>query len=332
MNDPHYTITPPGCRGEDYGREILVKLHEVAKIAERIGASAVGCTGDWFHRKGKVTFREACALLRVLASWRETKGLDVIGILGNHDIPGHSLGGLDTRAVGSLVHSGTVQLLDYDPYWCGPKGSRFYVTGSSYRHRADASDEGRLAAYGHPPPDKKAVHVHLCHGALIQKGTFFEDYTRADELVELLYENDVCPDILVCGHMHFDEGIKTYYPGGKRVVVCRVGSIGRVSSDDIRRHPRVLVLSVNKTGWGAESFRLKSSRKDLVGAQEKEKRQTESDKNRAHHIEEFVRSFRIEADHWETKDHDRLLAKITSSLGHGEDVLNMAQDAVSKHS
>ncbi len=327
FNDLHFSHHPPECRADSYSYEILDKLHEVARIALKLKVSVIGCSGDWFHRKGRVSFREANDLLTVLRGWRD-KGFDVVGILGNHDIAGHSLDSLDNRAVGSLVHSRTLHLLDHEPYSVGG----VHVTGTSYFHGCDSDDESRLRMYGAVRPGELAegiCHVHVAHGTLLQRGEFFEDYTTAPELIELLHEHDRLPDVIVCGHLHFPEGVRLYdhpgKPGRNRVAVCRVGSLARVASDDFDRRPKVLLIAVERNKFLCREIPVGGEVKR--GGDPGDHRDPCEQEER---IQEFVRVLREEADSFALADHGSLLREIASRMGHDDEVLGVAMDAVER--
>lgn len=320
FNDPHYTRHPPERRGDNYPYEILDKFHEVARIAEKLGAETIACTGDWFHRKGKVTFREANDLLSILSGWKQKKGLTTVGILGNHDIAGHSLDSFDNRAVGSMVRSGALHLLDHEPY----ELEDMIISGTSYFHGCDADDDARAHMYGFKygsmnRSDK--VIVHLAHGTLLQKGSFFGDYTVAKDLIDLLHEHERLPDIIVCGHLHFSEGIKLYpRPGDpkRKVAVCRVGSLGRVSVDDFKRQPAALIVAVKDGKFVLREFPV-GEPIEIAKHEPSEK-----DDEYQERIENFVSSLRAEADSWSVADHRDLLTEIAERMGHSEEVLNLA--------
>lgn len=328
FNDPHFSRHAPECRSDTYAGEILDKFHDVARVARRLKATTIGCTGDWFHRKGKVTFHEANDLLAVLNRWRE-EGIDVVGILGNHDIAGHSLDSLDNRAVGTLVNSNVLRLLDYGPYEVGPD---LWVTGTSYFHGCDHDDDARVKMYGHARPEdlpQDGCHVHLAHGTLLQRGEFFEDYTVASELIDLLAEHGVLPDVIACGHLHFDEGIKLYdRPDGPgKVAICRVGSLGRVSSDDFDRQPKALVIAVKDGRFVCKATPIG---KDVLKPGSTPEG-SETGTERTEKIQDFVRVLREEADEWELADHTQLLEACAEQLGHDEKILKRALTAVEAH-
>jgi DNA repair exonuclease SbcCD nuclease subunit len=327
FTDPHVSRTPPECRADTYAAEILEKFHEVARHAKKLKADAIVCGGDWFHRKGKVTFNEANDLLAVLRGWQE-RGMLVAGILGNHDISGHDLESLDGRAVGTLIHSKVLHLLDYMPLVLGEAGNRIYVTGTSYFHGCDANDDNRVRMYSGPPPESEDLHVHIAHGTLINKGEFFDEFTVAPALINLLHERGRLPDVIMCGHLHFSEGVK-YYPrpdGRGQVAICRPGSLGRVASDDLERQPAALVL-VND----GRKYVIKE-----VPVGKPPRRQTEQPGERPEdgheqRIQEFVRGLREESESWSLVDHGKLIREITTRLGHDEEIAVMALRTVQKH-
>jgi len=330
FNDPHVSRHAPSCRADSYHHEVLDKLHECARIATKLGAAAIGCSGDWFHRKGKVTFAEANDLLAVLRGWR-AKGLDVIGILGNHDIAGHSLDSLDNRAVGTLVHSQVLHLLDHAP-WTSPEGN-VVVTGTSYAHGGDADDEARARTYSvglesewEPPQGMQWVHV--AHGTLVKR-EFFDDYTRMEDLVALLDQHGILPDVIVCGHLHYSEGIvEVPRPSdpGRIVRLCRLGSLGRVSSDDLDRQPQALVLAFKGSRCVAKAVPIG---KPPLGRQD----DVESDPEREDYeerIQDFVRVLREESDDWSMVDHQVLLRRLAVETEQPEAVVEAAIRAVER--
>lgn len=334
MNDPHFARHGPECRGPDYAQEILAKMHECANLAVKLGAAAVCCTGDWFHRKGRVRHSEQNDLLRVLSGWR-SKGLEVAGILGNHDIAGHALDSLNNRAVGALVNSDALHLLDHEPLHLEDEDGSVFLTGTSYFHGCDANDEARLRMYGTPLDQDKpleipegAVHVHLSHGTLRQKGSFFEEYSEAPELVQLLDDNDRCPDVILCGHLHFDEGVKHYRTeSGKRVTVCRAGSLGRVDRNDLERQVKATVIAVKGSKWTAKTFPIGKtpSRASTV--------KTERGEDVAEYearVQDFVRVLREEADAFALADNHKLIQTVTDELGYDTEIYQIALKAVEK--
>lgn len=334
FNDPHFSSTEPECRAPSYPQEILAKLHEVARLAVKLKAQGIGCTGDWFHRKGKVTFRELNDLLAVLSGWRH-QGLEVVGIAGNHDIAGHALDSLDSRAIGGLVHAKVLRLLDHEPWTVSDDDGTLHVTGTSYFHGCDASDEARVRMYGARRPadlPEDAVHLHFAHGTLLQRGEFFEDFTTAEPLIELLAAHDALPDVITCGHLHFSEGVKTYpRPGapGRTVSVCRVGSTGRVAADDLDRQPACLVVASRGAKVVLREVPIGAAPKRALG-QDGEPASARSPEEHEARIKDFVRILREEAEDFSLLEHDKLLRAISDKLGHDEGIYQRALAAVEK--
>ncbi len=336
MTDVHYARQEPECRAPSYADEVKQKLHDIAQLARRLKADAIGCAGDWLHRKGRASFHEANDLLAIMSTWRRW-GLDVVGILGNHDIAGHALDSLDTRASGGLVHSKILHLLDHSPWVKEDLG----VTGTSYFNGNDSSDEARVRTYGAPRPhtvDVKgyatgvevAVHVHFAHGALMLSGDFFEDHTKPGPLVQLLHDAGRLPDVIVCGHLHFPEGIKDVEsPDGRVISLVRPGSTTRVSSDDLERQPQVVVIATNGT---------KRTIKLVPVGQKDPPRMTAAEapgdprtpEERETRISEFVRVLREEADAFSLTDWRHLIREVADRMGHGNDVIDIALAAVEK--
>lgn len=308
----------------------MEEFHKVAEIAEKLKACAIACTGDWFHRKGKVTFAEANDLLAILSRWRQ-KGFAPIGILGNHDII--SIEAMDTRPAGSFIHSGLLQLLDAEPYTHVDGDGTLYVTGTSYFSGCDSSDLNRVRMYGaepwQGPNPEKVVHVHLAHGALIQRGEFFQEYTVAEDLIPLLHEAGCLPDIIVCGHLHFPEGIKAYKaPDGRTVHVCRIGSAGQVARDDLERIPNALVIATK-----GKTVVLKEAPIGVLPKRGTEDGPREPGRDPEEHdarIKDFVRLLRDEADAFALSDHQKLIETVAARMGYGKQVTDLALAAVMK--
>lgn len=332
FNDPHYSRTPPECRADSYAHELLDIFHTIARYSKKNEIDGIGCTGDWFHRKGRVTFHEANDLLAILSGWRR-KGFAVFGILGNHDIAGHALESMDGRAVGSFVHSKVLQLLDGSPWHHeDEKNGGIVVTGTSFFHGCDANDEARIKMYGYDRARfehaKGTLHVHLAHGALVQKGEFFDEYTNAQQLIPLLEEANALPDVIVSGHLHFSEGIKAHEsPKGRTVYVARVGSTGQVARDDLERVPHALQIETHKHKLSLTEVPIGPAPNAVPQTQTEG---TSRPKETEERIREFVTKLRDEADKSALMDHAKLIEGITEQLHYEQEVAKVALQAVEK--
>ena len=108
IGDVHFTIDHPISRDEQYPKDILKKLVECIQLAKKLKCDYILCTGDWFHRKSQASFYEA----NLLMSMFKKSHIPIYGIAGNHDIAGYNLKTLTSRALGSLITSGHLHLLD----------------------------------------------------------------------------------------------------------------------------------------------------------------------------------------------------------------------------
>lgn len=332
FNDPHYSRTEPECRAPSYSEEILEKLHAVARIARKIEATAIACTGDWFHRK-RPTFHEQADLLGVLSGWRAA-GIQPLGILGNHDIAGTGLDSMDVRAAGAFYHAKVLRLLDLEPTFLEDEGGLIFLTGTSYFHGCDSSDEARIRMYGaeldsNPNIRDRTLHVHLAHGALMLRGEFVDDFSSPEQLVGLLHEAGRLPDVIVCGHLHFPEEVRTIpRPDGRGdVTFFRIGSIGRVSSNDVERIPAALVLA---TAARKLVYKIVPVGKPVAPAlpsatpgDPRDPREHEA------RIKEFAQKLREEAEVLSLDDNANLIRKVAEGLGHGEKIVARVMQAIS---
>lgn len=327
INDIHWTRNPPACRGPEYSNQLSKKFDQVLNLAVKLKVDALLCTGDWFHRKGRVTHRECNDLLTILNDF-SVEGIKVAGIAGNHDIAGDKIkgiGNIHQRAVGVLVYSGLLQLLDHVPL----ELSDLYVTGTSYFHGCDRDNISRLRMYGAENKTDGKTHLHLAHGALVLSGTFFDEFSVAQDIVDLLAKHGRMPDILVSGHLHYHEGIKKFRSGitGKMASVCRPGGFSRVSRDDLDRQPRMLLIDARKGKYVLKEIPID---RDEVEAPAEPKTDEKTDEQ-VERIQDFVRSLRLEADQWSTSDFRPLLTKICDELDYGEGVLERAVELLETH-
>lgn len=354
--DWHYSQTPPECRGPDYAQTILAKLHEVAYLANNLKTGVIAVGGDILHRKGRVTFAEVNDVLAILSSWK-ARGLEPIGILGNHDCP---MGpeSMDIRGAGALHHSRALRLVEGDPYWITSRiepvrdaagriqrtetgdlamshEGNIYVTGTSYFHDCDATDENRIKMYGAKPPEPQGemrdyVHVHLAHGALMLNGDFPSDFTPAEELIPVLREAGMLPDVILCGHMHFRQGIREFdRPDGKgKVTVCCPGSLGRVSRDDLDRIPNAILVATKGRKWILKEYPIGLP---AVVSSPIAKDDPRDPREHEERIRIFTKELREQGETVSLSDNAPLLAAIAEKLGHDQEVTDKAVKAVQTH-
>ena len=206
FNDPHYTETPPRMRKDTYGADILSKIDEVILLSEQHNCDAILCTGDIFHRKGDVTHSEVFKLMSVLKKAK----VPILTILGNHDIIGYNFDSYKTRAIGTLIKSDIIKLLDSKEY----RFDNVVVSGKSYNNRYD--QPGSKSYYLPYKKLKEELSIHLTHGMLMFDKAFpFGGSTTLEQI------KDTDCDVIINGHYHTRLGISKT---GK----CQVFALGSI--------------------------------------------------------------------------------------------------------
>src|SRR3990167_5941283 len=140
IGDIHYSDVAPISRNEDYYKHILKKLLECILIAKKLEVDYICPTGDFFHRKSAASFHEAIMLMSVI----KRSKIPFVGIGGNHDYTGYNLNTINNRALGCLVESGLIRLLDFNPIESGG----ILLMGNSYSSMYD------MDRHGYVKPDK----------------------------------------------------------------------------------------------------------------------------------------------------------------------------------
>ncbi len=231
FTDVHYTESTPQRRKPGYGAQILKKLDWINRLGVKLEVDAYLCGGDWFHNK-KVSMTELNNIAQVLR--RMTYNIDhqapVIGIIGNHDVPGHQEEGQHRRAIGVLYKSG---LLIHPTYKVGD----VVVHGKSYvpNYELEAFDPTSDYWKGRAGPGR----IWMTHGTLVQEKLPFD--------ISQALAKDAAPPpgvLLINGHMH--HGWQQPENG-----IWNCGSVCRCSIENQKSNlePRVLVLQWDGKDW-----------------------------------------------------------------------------------
>ena len=237
VNDPHASDRPPIGRTESYADDIIAKLRECWKIAERTECDFIIMTGDIFHRfRGPII---AYALtVRLLALFREAP-CPVYAVAGNHDLTMDGIDSVWKMPFGVLAKAGVITWLSESmvevncpevlliPRNWEPSIDRlpniFKLTKAEVEHkeRPGVCYAVMVAHAAILPPGRDAIYPHH----------------NADKLpTDLL-------DVLICGHIHEDLGIHKL-PSG--CWFANVGSVARPerSKHNLERTPEVLTVSL----------------------------------------------------------------------------------------
>lgn len=322
FNDPHYTNVPPICRSHDYPNHILDKLIEISDIAKEHKVDFILCTGDWFHRKGKVTHRETIELISAI----KRMPCPIWTIFGNHDISGYNLSSVNNRPSGVLVHSGIVKWIDvHKNLTLTDKitGTKVKISGNSYTNNSDSSDENRLKYYG-VDRNEDAIYIHLVHSSLIMSGEFFGEYTTFDHLAPLLLKNNRNPDLIIGGHTHFRQSPPTICG----ITAACIGSIGRVSVDDLNRQPNCLLIKTEESNekFSIEEIPISCAKMDL-----KTEKVVKKEQQSIQSVKDFVKLLQIEAEEYESYDYKTLVKKIVRQKGYDSKIADKTLKVLSEH-
>lgn len=250
FGDLHAALTAPASRLR-YAEDIERAVADVCALADRVGAGAVGCTGDLFHRKGSTTHREVLWLMRLLAPLREKFG-PLLCVLGNHDMQGDNAEhAAREQPIGVLVEAGLVRLVEGSPVAVGP----FLVVGANYRRdpkavcRSLLADASRFVESGAPLPRAVVAMTHC-------------DALPGGDLAKRLIASAtgggwVAPQaVVVNGHLHDARGASRHSLKCKGMKVqgsfVAAGSVSRTSVAERDSIPRAVVV---RDGAGGVSIR-----------------------------------------------------------------------------
>lgn len=254
VGDIHASDQTPGWRTETYGEDILTKVRECVEIAKSKQATHVLLLGDIFDSKyaSKISHKLVQQLSVILSSF----GVPVYILVGNHDIASGSLDTLPRQPIGTLGFLPNVTLLTWDKVLLDEGLALYPVPGVPLDegtwgdHFATGGDEVRRIAVVHQliVPDIEKV-------PFAARRSFYaaNEVARHTDAHMVLY-----------GDVHSKHGIyKVERPTGDPVVFSNLGSICRLSTDNVDHVPEVMVLTIKgdeKRSVSAERFVLTSVR------------------------------------------------------------------------
>ena len=279
--DFHYTRVNPRGRSDDFGQAVIRKLTELVITGNKLRADAVAIPGDLFDRKGQVTVQETADLAGVLAKAE----VPVLGIMGNHDQIGYRVDSLPKTGYGVLVNAGLLRHLDDEPFLIERNGITVCVTGCSYR---DGVDRGARESYF---PERQRCHwqIHLAHGYLLDmKQSVIEEFTPYADVA------GTEADCILCGHYHPEQKTKRVKNARSGcVIVCQgAASRGALTTDNIDRVPKMVILRIDKEGIRPSLRRFRSAEPSTAVLKFEEKGRK---KERDTRLRSFAESLREEA-------------------------------------
>jgi DNA repair exonuclease SbcCD nuclease subunit len=247
VTDTHLRGVAPRNRTDDFAATLKAKLHEVVDLANRLEVAAVLHGGDIFDvpMPGLAATGEFAGILRRLRA-------PLYIVPGNHDLHGQNPSTLTRTLLGFLGRWEVIMILDRKPVYLDDGNVRVQITGAPYHFAID--DDGRDYVIEKHNCD---VAVHICHGALLDRGFGpMVKFTLIDDIAMLTEA-----DYTLCGHYHL--GYPEVYREGKWFL--NPGAMVRLSASqaEMERWPSVVVLFVEGERARHEIIRLKSARPGL---------------------------------------------------------------------
>jgi DNA repair exonuclease SbcCD nuclease subunit len=231
--DPHVSHKNPVSRIDSYEDAAFDKLYQIAKLAIKLGARAVVCSGDFFHLK-KGTPHHIVIKLLAWARYLDLHSIMVIGIAGNHDLQDNRLASLDQQPLGVLFESGLLYDAAVAP--------------------VDVNNEHLVAVVGLPyptatdPESLRTLPAHHCRYGLLlihafcapEGGEYFGEHIHDyASLAATGY------DVIVCGHDHRDQGVQQV----NGTWIINVGALlrGNLAQPELERDVKIAVITFEET-------------------------------------------------------------------------------------
>lgn len=247
VNDPHIDIHAPSSRrNDDYMVACFKKLEAITQLLASHQATALVCTGDWFHKKNPqaVPHRLTRALVNWSTSVTQGLGVPILTTLGNHDTQFNDLSveAVRKQPVSLLLEVPGVVRLRPDVAWV-QDGVAF--VGSDYRPdlvQEDGSVAVDLTQFD-IAPECAASHdmlVQVTHASVLPHAVMWP-HVQASVVAERTLAT-----ICHTGHIHEDLGVHRFAKGDGFVYWTNVGSMtrGSLTEETIAREPKVLLVEV----------------------------------------------------------------------------------------
>jgi len=216
LGDGHITNTNPVGRTDNYFSTVKDKLANVAEIYHHEGCDALIETGDLVDSP-HVSYEVISLLIDIVRN----HGLKVFGVVGQHDIFGHSLNTIKRSPMSVLQSSNTVTLL-------GAEGTQIYMQIRAYG-----------ASFGEPipvPTGSDSFSILVIHKMIGDRQLY-----PGQELEEprAFLRQNAAYDLIICGdyHYRFIDSI------GGRFIVNPGAMLRKTRSEwDLKHEPAVIIF------------------------------------------------------------------------------------------
>ena len=219
FTDAHIRASTPRSRLDDYPAALWEKFRQISHIIEERGINAVIMGGDLFDTPDPST-SVVNSYLGIFTYWN----IPIYSIVGSHDKFGYNDDTLYRTALGTLIASGAVTLLNATKVL----GNNTQIAGVSHSYDLDEDSE---MDYYRGKVDPTAHLVEVCHGMTVAGPWSFGKHTNVNDI-------KTEADLLICGHYH--PGFAPVQVGDTTVI--NVGSLGRTENVQRRYPPGVIVV------------------------------------------------------------------------------------------
>lgn len=233
FTDIHISSVNPSSRKGNFEQDVYDKLEQVKIIGEKVEADFFICAGDLFNLKAPM--RNPHALNSRLINLFKSFPAPIYATEGNHDLRQDSYETFDEQPLNVIYASDAL---------IQARNIKKTTNNITYRIRSiPFQEEPDLSAIerANDDVDLSIFIMHLY--ATLDGGMLFK--TKLFSYNEIAQLKD---DIFVLGHYHVDQGIETLTEFGKPQHFVNVGSItrGTLSDEDVKRLPKVAVITVTK--------------------------------------------------------------------------------------
>lgn len=271
FGDLHRRQKPPVSRIDDWSQTIKNKIAEIQQIATTHNVTALLEPGDfldspkisdeflndilleWSNQNSyKLILQFMSGELKadeLMTALKKEKPL--VGIIGNHEIFGHSIKAFNKTSLNLLQQIGFINLVTKDNplFFKSEDGFTVAITGSNYHADIDRDPSHKDYIVEQKLGD---FHIHIVHGY----GTIldFGDLMPHTKIQEL---GNTQADLTFIGHDHI--GFDPIEVNGKWFV--NPGAPVRLSNDtkEMARIPKVMIIDVDKNGIKFDAIPLKSA-------------------------------------------------------------------------
>ena len=260
IGDAHESPDTPRCRLDDWQQTRIEKTNEIRDLAKKHKVKAILQGGDFLSSpKYGLQF-----LVQILNNWgykvynevlleegaitNPSKEPPLVGPIGNHELFGMSHKNYEKTSLFFLERNGfiTMPTKENPLIFKSDEGFTVAVTCGHYEEGMDTTKEPYIVE------EKKGdFHIHIVHG-MLTKGKYFEDapHTTIDEI------KHTQADLTIAGHDHVGFGAVEH--DGK--IFVNPGSPFRLTSAEIKRKPKVLLIDASKDGIKIKNIYLKSAK------------------------------------------------------------------------